>query len=339
MNGKQHFQQIMQHQSTRAGFWHGKAHEDSLPALDAYFGCQGDEALGRLLGDTLFWCHPGEYGAWQPPDGRPMMDVTGGAKKERHGQAGVFAEAGLAQVRDFPWPQAKHLDFTQAMARIDAAVADGLAVLSGMWSSFFHDVMDFFGMEAYFVRMYEDPEVVEAVTERVCAFYMEANERFFDQAGDRMDAFFFGNDFGSQLDMLISPACFDRFVMPYFQQFTDQAKARGYRVVLHSCGSIWRVIPRLIASGVDVLHPIQARATGMEANELAAQYDGQIVFMGGLDTQEIMPFGTPAQVKDEVYRLREIFGPNFILSPSHECILPVVPPENVEAMAQAAREI
>lgn len=338
MDGREHFREIMEGKSRQSGFWHGKAHDDSVPGLDAYFGCHGDDELGRLLGDTVYWCHPGEHRVWKHPEGKPMFDVLGGKPRASLNQAGVFADATVADVERFDWPDPRYLDFSGSLAAIDRALADGMAVLSGMWSSFFHEAMDFFGMENYFMNLHTDPEVVEAVTGRLCDFYLQANQRFYDLAGDRIDALFFGNDFGSQLDMLMSPECFDRFVMPYFRKLTDQAKARGYRVVLHSCGSIWRVIPRLIDAGVDMLHPIQAKAANMEAARLSKEHGRHILFMGGLDTQEIMPFGTPRQVRDEVRRLRETFGPNFILSPSHECILPIVPPENVEAMAQAAHE-
>jgi uroporphyrinogen decarboxylase len=124
--------------------------------------------------------------------------------------------------------------------------------------------------------------------------------------------------------------------MPYFREFTEQAHRHNYNVVLHSCGSIDRVIPRLIDAGVEVLHPIQAMARNMDAESLAKKYRGKIVFMGGVDTQRLLPFGKPEEVTRDVGRLRELFGPNFLVSPSHESILPNVSPENITAMAEAA---
>jgi uroporphyrinogen decarboxylase len=193
-------------------------------------------------------------------------------------------------------------------------------------------------MENYFIKMNNDPAVVDAVTRHVVDFYLAANEKLFNLAGKKIDAFFFGNDFGSQLDLLISPELFDRFVMPYFREFTDQAHRHAYKAVLHSCGSIDRVIPRLIDAGVEILHPIQAMAKNMDAESLARKYKGKIVFMGGVDTQRILPFGTPEDVRAEVRRLKYLFGPNYIVSPSHESILPNVSPENITAMAEAAVE-
>jgi len=268
-----------------------------------------------------------------------MFDVLGGRTRASLNQDGVFAECeDVKEVEAFGWPEEKYINFDGALREIERAAAAGQGVLSGTWSCFFHVVSDFFGMENYFVKMYTDPDVVEAVTEHVVDFYLRINERLFRQAADKIDMFFFGNDFGSQLDTLISPEMFDRFVMPSFRKFTDQAHRHGKKVLLHSCGSIYRVIPRLIDAGVEALHPIQAQAANMDAKTLAREFNGKIVFVGGVDTQQLLPNATPEQVKEEVYRLRDLFGPNFVVSPSHESILPDVPWENVQAMAEAAAE-
>jgi uroporphyrinogen decarboxylase len=107
---------------------------------------------------------------------------------------------------------------------------------------------------------------------------------------------------------------------------------------MHSCGSIYRVIPQLIAAGVEVLHPIQALAKNMDAEGLAEKYYGKVVFMGGIDTQRLLPFGTPEEVRAEVRRVKKLLGPNYIVCASHETLLPNVPPENVAAMMEAALE-
>lgn len=107
--------------------------------------------------------------------------------------------------------------------------------------------------------------------------------------------------------------------------------------MLHSCGSIYRIIPDLIDAGVDALHPIQAAAAGMSAKDLA-QYKNDLVFVGGIDAQTFFVDATPQQIADEVKRVREILGPNYIVSPSHEEILPNVPAANMLAMAKAAKE-
>ena len=164
------------------------------------------------------------------------------------------------------------------------------------------------------------------------------NERVFAVAGDRVDGFFFGNDFGTQLSLICGPQQFDEFILPWFVRFTHQGRAHGYQVVLHSCGSIYPVIERLIAAGVQCLHPLQALAANMDAETLARDFKGRIAFMGGIDAQDLLTNGTPEQIRADVRRVKRILGPNLIVSPSHEAILPNVPPSNVEALIEAAQQ-
>jgi uroporphyrinogen decarboxylase len=338
MTGKEQFHQIVKRQAAHCGFWHGCPNGASIEKIYAHFHVKNDLELGLKLGSTCRWVMPEGCGMWTNPD-RPMFDYLGGKKRETLSQAGVFAETeDIGEVEKYPWPDIKDIDFKETLAEIDQTMAAGQAVLSGSWSQFYHCCCDFFGMENYFIKMHTDPAVVDAVARHLVDFYLAVNEKLFALAGDKIDAFFFGNDFGSQLDLFISPEHFDRFVMPYFRELTDLAHRYGRYVVLHSCGAIERVIPRLIDAGVDVLHPIQARAKGMDAESLAKKYNGKIVFLGGVDTQQLLPFGSPEDVRAEVRRLKELFGPNFIVSPSHESILPNVSVENIAAMAEAAAE-
>jgi len=320
----------------RCGLWLGNPHPDSWPGLHRYFGTKTEEEFRRKLGDDFRWISPSFVESTFPdPASKGIFGWSAG--KTSHGQAGPLAGVeDPAELDAFDWPDPRALDFTGTLRALDEAGPYYRA--SGFWTPFFHDLMDFFGMEAYFVKMRTNPEVVEAATDRVCGFYYEANERFFDAAGDRVDAYFFGNDFGTQLDLMISPALFDQFILPWFQKLTGQALRRGYQVILHSCGSIHRVIPKLIAAGVNCLHPLQAMAANMDARTLARDFQGRIAFLGGLDTQRVLNLGSPEEVKAEVRRVRAVLGPHLIVSPSHEAILPDVPPRNVAAMAEAAAE-
>jgi len=150
-----------------------------------------------------------------------------------------------------------------------------------------------------------------------------------------VDGFFFGNDFGTQRGLICGPHQFDRFIMPWFRKFAEQGHRHGYQVVLHSCGSVYAVMERLIEAGVDCLHPLQARAANMDAETLARDFKGRVAFLGGIDVQQLLTYGTPDEIRAEVERVKRLLGPNLIVSPSHEAILPNVPPENVAALAQA----
>jgi len=335
MTSRQRLRTIISGQpADRCGFWLGMPHVDSWPAYHRYFGTTTQEEVRAKLGDEFRWICP-EWSAYGHPQGQPMWHNP----RASHdlSSPGVFAECeSVQQVHDHPWPNPDYLDFTVAVDAL--ANAGDVYRASAMWCCFFHIVADFFGMENYFVRMYTHPEIVHAVTTHVVDFYREANRRFYAQAGTQADGAFFGNDFGSQLDLLISPQQAGEFILPYYAGLITDARTAGYQVLLHSCGSIHRVIPSLIDLGVSALHPLQAKASCMDAATLSRDFKGRLAFIGAIDTQDLLINATPEQVKAEVRRVKALLGPAYIVSPSHECLLPNVPAANVEAMAQAARE-
>ena len=336
--GRARFQSLISNRrADRVGFWMGNPHSTALPRYLEFFDVPDQRVLAVKLGDDFAWL-PADILCWNHPEGKPTFDSLGGKKRESLNQEGIFAECDDPKELDrYEWPDANYIDLDKLERMVDAAIVDDMAPISGSWSCFYHIVADFFGMENYFLKMYTDPDMVLALTEKVVEFYLAANARVFERLRGKIDAFFLGNDFGSQLDLLISPECFRRFVLPYFRRLIDQAKAHGLKVMLHSCGAIDKVIPDLIDAGIDALHPLQALARGMEAENLA-KYKDHLLFVGGVDTQQLLPFGTPQMVKDEVRRLKDIFGPGWVVSPSHEALLKTVPPENLLAMRDAAVE-
>lgn len=132
---------------------------------------------------------------------------------------------------------------------------------------------------------------------------------------------------------------FRKFVLPGMNRLMNVARKYNKKILLHSCGSIYKVIPDLIEAGIDALHPLQAKAANMNAEILAAEFKKDIAFVGGVDTQDLLVNATPREVKDDVYRLVDTLGPNLVISPSHEAILPNVSLENVLAMREAVNEI
>ena len=256
----------------RCGLWLGNPHADSWPGLHRYFGTTTEEELRRKLGDDYRWISPSFAETTFPtPASKGIFSWNWAAGKASHGQAGPLAEVeDASELERFDWPDPAVLDFSETLRALDAAGPHYRA--SGFWTPFYHNVMDLFGMENYLTKMYTHPEVVLAVTDKVCEFYYQANERYFALAGDLIDGYFFGNDFGTQLDLIVGPKSFDKFILPWFRRFTDQAHGHGYQVILHSCGSIYRVIDRLIDAGVECLHPLQALARHMDAAYLAEHY-------------------------------------------------------------------
>ena len=319
----------------RCGFWLGNPHPDMWPILHQYFGTETEEQLRQKVGDDCRWICPQFYAdAYRDPEGRQLFDA--GLDRSKHLAPPLAHFETVAEVEQFSWPKPEYLNFNTCLD--DLRKAGDVYRLSGYWTCFYHNIADLFGMQEYFIKMHTNPDVVLAATDKVCEFYYEANERFFDAAGDMVDGFFFGNDFGTQQSLMCGPDQFDQFIMPWFRKFTEQGHRRGYQVVLHSCGSIHRVIGRLIDAGVDCLHPLQALAKDMNAERLAADFKGQLAFLGGIDVQQLLTLGTPEAIRADVRRVKRLLGPNLIVSPSHEAILPNVPPENVKALIDAALE-
>jgi len=304
----------------RPGFWLGDPHADTWPLLLEYFKCESEEDLRLLLGDDVRWVLGDIY---KGPEGSrkfPALD-----------QDILLEDDKMKVLENYPWPDPHLVDYGKSLASL-SEVGEFYRI-GGMWNTFYHDVAGIFGLENYFMLMHLEPDLVKEATRRVTEFYLTTNQYFFEAAGDDLDAYFFGNDFGTQIDLMFSPEAFDEFLLPHLKKFTDQAHEYGLKVFFHSCGSIYRIIDRLIDIGIDCLHPLQARATNMDAPYLAHHFKDRITFMGGIDTQELLVHASPEEVALNVEQVYSVLGPQIIISPSHEAILPNVKPENIEAMA------
>ena len=337
MIGKEKASAIFSRCGSQPAAWMGHVSDQALPLLAKAWGVEPDrDALSRFVGDDCYWIMA--ENAYHAANGLRLFDPSYGIERGRTlSAAGCFAEAETVdEVERYPWPNPDDCDFEPVWQSIRRH--PGQLVMTGMWSPFFHQIADFFGMENYFIKMYESPEVVDAVTAHVVDFLVESSDRFWAGVDDPDAVMFFGNDFGTQRDLMLSPEMFRRFLLPSLRRLIDVGKRHGRRVILHSCGSIARIIPDLIDAGIDGLHPLQARAAGMSAQELK-KYRAHLAFMGGIDAQGLMVHGTPEQIRNEVFRVHECLGPNHVISPSHEEILWNVPNENLLALMQSARMI
>lgn len=324
----------------RPAFWLGLPVPAAHPALFRHFGVASLRNLYLNANDDLY---PVEFPYHSPAGNAIYMafDWTGGGKQDDEhrtlGGRGFFADAGDPWcVKDFPWPDpARHIRPEECLSAARAA-PPGRANLGMVWSCHFQDACAAFGMENAMVAMHETPEVFRAVIDRITEFYMKANEIFYKATQGHLHAVLMGNDYGSQTCLMVSPGLIREFALPGTKQLVDQAHAYGLKVIHHSCGAIRDLIPDLIGLGVDAIHPIQALAKGMDAAGLKRDFEGRMSFCGGIDAQELLVRGTPDQMRAKVRELCKLFPTGLILSPSHEAILPDVPPDNVAAMIAAA---
>lgn len=320
--------------SDRTPIWSGCPKPETQENLIKFYGLADWSEVLHFIGDDFRWT---QGWGWEHPEGKPVFDPYHGMGNEQrsHAAAGIFANCTDAkEVEEYPWPDPEYVNCDSLKENIKPI--SEYAILGGTWAPFFHNVANFIGMENYFVKMYECPEVVDAVTEHIVDFYLAANEKIFTAADGAIDIYFFGNDFGSQKGLLISPKMFRRFILPHMRRLVEHAKSFGLKVMIHSCGGVGEVISDFIDIGIDGFHPMQVEAVSMSPEKLAADFKDKLTFVGGISMQQLLRKGTPEQVRENVRYMKKLLGNGYVVSSSHEAILPNVPPENLAAMFDEA---
>jgi uroporphyrinogen-III decarboxylase len=303
-----------------------------------------DEGLRRRLGDdfrrlTAPWRDPGPPLAagstWRSPFGVERSGI-GYGQPLSHPLAGTASER---EILDYPWPDSEDVDVSDL--RDEASLWGGeYAVLGGDWSPFWHDAIDLVGMEGLYFLMYDEPELASLILGKVTDFYLGSSERIFDEAGDLIDVFFIGNDFGSTTGPLIGPELFDRFIAPCLRRLIDLGHSRGFKVMLHCCGGFRPLIPLMIRDGLDALHALQPHCAGMDPAGLKRDFGERLLLNGAIDSQSVLIEGSPASVREETLRTLAIMAPGggYVAGASHDYLLEETPLENVLAMFDAIRE-
>ncbi len=199
------------------------------------------------------------------------------------------------------------------------------------------------GFENFFCDMAQNPDFAGALMDIICEIKMKYWQKALATVGPNVMMVSEADDLASQGALLCSPAMYRKFIKPrhtrLFTFIKQQAKV-PVKIFYHSCGAVAPLLPDLIESGVDVLNPVQVSAAGMDTRELKKRFRRDLVFYGGgVDTQDVLPHGTPAQVRDEVRRRIDDLAPGggFIFNTVHN-IQGDVPPENILAMWEALRE-
>ncbi len=197
------------------------------------------------------------------------------------------------------------------------------------------------GLDVFLLNMAMYPEFAEALLKKITKVCKSLMEPFLAELGDNVDIIKIGDDLGTQDSLLISPKMYREILKPIHADFIQFIKERTKaKVFFHTDGDVFPLIPDFIEIGIDILNPIQTTAGKMSDLEgLKKTYGKEIVFCGAIDTHRILPYGTPEDVRQEVRRVLQIFGPGggFMVASVHT-IMNDVPPENVLAMVDAVEE-
>jgi hypothetical protein len=186
------------------------------------------------------------------------------------------------------------------------------------------------------------PDFLKEIFDRQTDIALENLKKLYKLIGNNIDVVYMcGNDFGTQLSTFCDVPTFRDLYMPYYRKMNDWIhKNTGWKTFKHSCGAIESLIESFIDSGFDILNPVQINAAGMNPRILKEKYGDRIVFWGGgADTQKVLPFGTPAEVRKQVTELCEIFSQQggFVFNTVHN-IQANVPVENVVAMIETLKK-
>jgi uroporphyrinogen decarboxylase len=161
-----------------------------------------------------------------------------------------------------------------------------------------------------------------------------------EQVGDLVDVVSCSDDVAGMQSTLVSPAMYREFIKPRHQQYFDLIRSHTpAKLLYHSCGAVTRIIPDFIELGIDFINPVQVSAVGMDTARLKEEFGAEIGFWGSVDTMRVLPFGTEDEVRTEVKeRVRDLApGGGFVVAAVHN-IQPNVPPQNIVAMFDTARE-
>lgn len=192
------------------------------------------------------------------------------------------------------------------------------------------------GMEDAMLDMASDAELAAEMFRRCADFSILLGEAACRRMA--LDWYWAGDDAAGQTSMMMSPACWRALVKPQLQRVFDVGLKHGLPVAFHCCGALRPIIGDLVDMGLTVLNPIQAGCPGMDAPELKREFGARLTFMGGVDTQRLLPEGSADDVRRETARLLEHMtsdGGGYILAASHT-ISPETPDENIFAMYEQA---
>jgi uroporphyrinogen decarboxylase len=297
------------------------------------------EAMGNDVRQTWVNNNYAMEGIVHERDGESHVDWWGITWLKRHGfnQISGFPLVGASREQvlayDFPaqWRE-ELLALMNPVARASRDFFIGCDVSPCVFEMYWR----LRGMEDALLDIATEPELAYEMFRRCADFAIEigtaACERF------PLDWFWTGDDVAGQQSLIMSPRCWRALVKPHLQRVVAIGKSRNLPVAYHCCGALRPIIPDLIEIGVNILNPVQANCPGMDARELKREYGSGLAFMGGVDTQELLPNASAAEVRRATGNLIDAMtadGGGYILAASHT-ISPETPDENIFAMYEAA---
>jgi uroporphyrinogen decarboxylase len=308
-----------------------------------------EEELLLQLGSDCRYLNPEYVGpVYEPDSDGAWRDIWGVWRRQISYGGGSYDEVScsplagvdsLAAIEDYQWPKAEWFDFSR-MKKDARALSDFYLINAAdrlNRTSVLKAAIYLRGMDTIMMDLAINPELATAMFEHIARFYLDCNRAMFEAAGQQLDMFFMGDDFGTQSGLLVSPRMWQDFFAPHLKSFCQQAHEYDLQVMLHSCGAVSEILSGLAECGVDVINPVQPGAAGMEPKSIKNRFGKDLSFHGAIDVQQTLPNGSPADVRAEVRARFEDLGRDggYIVCPSHN-FQPDVPTANILALYQEA---
>ena len=244
--------------------------------------------------------------------------------------------ATIDDLERYPWPDLAHPSrFTGMRERAKALQESGQAVLLFTGAGIFSPAYEMRGVEQLLFDLAGNEDFATALLTKLEELSTACLVAALREIGEYVDIVVTGDDVASQAGPMMSPAMYRRLIKPHharmFAAIRENTKAKIY---LHSCGNVYKLIEDFIEVGVDLLNPVQVSAGEMgDTARLKREFGDRLSFCGGIDTQKVLPFGRPEDVRAEVRRrIRDLApGGGYIAAAVH-CLQPDVPMENILAM-------
>jgi uroporphyrinogen decarboxylase len=235
----------------------------------------------------------------------------------------------------YPWPNPDDFDYKTAAAEAKALAQEFVTL--GPWISIFEVYCAMRSLEEALMDTIAAPEFLHAALDKIADVQGEMARRFLEAADGAIDMLFISDDVGSQNSLIMSPDTFNEFIFPRLKTWCDMAHEYGAKVFFHTDGASELLIPRLIDAGVDVLNPIQHVCPGMDCKEIKTKYGDKLIFHGGVENQQILPFGTAEEVAAETKLCLDELGPEGYLPCSCHFAQADTPIENVMALIETVQ--
>ncbi|MGD2157068.1 MAG: uroporphyrinogen decarboxylase family protein [Anaerolineales bacterium] len=304
--------------------------------MAVHFGVPMDD-LPELLGNHLLRVDL-SYDAKYSADGKLKYDWWGvGFDLQEEGYYAAHNPLGESKDLDaYPWPDPDDPQLLDdARVQIERKSAQHFVVPNFGWV-LFERAWSLRGFETFLLDMALDPGFVEELLERIMVIQLALIKRFIDLG---VDGSYFGDDYGAQASLLFSPEMWRQMIKPRLARLFAPFHEIGLPIIMHSDGQISPILPDLVEIGLTTLNPVQPEV--LDHAWLKSTFGERLTYYGGISTQNVLPHGSPTEVKEAVKKCMHILAPNntgLLVAPSHR-MMADIPIENVSTLLEVFAEI